>query len=1183
MTVAGTDEMLVNSYVDGAQSGPRIAVTDNGGWVVTWMSDGQDGSDFGVYQQAFSAAGQPLGSERQVNATPDNKQYQQQIAVLQGGGWVVVWQSTGQDGSGNGIYQQVFDAAGDPTGPETLVNSTTTNSQILPQIAALPGGGWVVTWQSYGQDGSNWGVYQQVYGADGQTVGAEARVNVATAGGQSDARIALLASGGWVVIWHSESQNQGGLDIFQRVFAADGIALTSEMRVHVASAGHQTNGQVTLLSDDGWVVTWQAPGASGLDIFQRAFNVDGTARTPDIRVSSHDSGDQVLPKITALADGWVVTWQSGGQDDTLSTGIYQQVFDSQGNALGEERQVNTHTPADQVEPGITTLSNGGWVVTWNSFYQDGDVGGVYQQAFNANGEPVGDEIRINIHTTGSQLLPEVKALPNDAWIVAWESSDQDGSGNGIYQRVFWINDAPTAEAIPQQTAPEDQPFSFTLAANTFKDPDTFDSFTRSAKLESGAPLPAWLHFDPATGTFSGTPGNDDVGTLLIRVTATDTSGAAGSETLTLVVQNVNDDPQVVAAIPTRTATEDQPFSYTVPAGTFIDPDTSDTLAYSTKLANGSALPAWLKFNPTTRTFSGTPDNDAVGTLAIRMTATDASGKTAGTTFNLTVTNVNDDPQVAATIPAQTATEDKAFTYTAPSGIFIDPDKADTLSYSAKLASGSALPGWLKFNPATRTFSGTPDNDAVGTLAVRMIAADTGGRTAQTTFNLTVANVNDAPQIAAVIPAQKATEDKAYTYSVPSTVFVDPDKADTLTYSAKLASGSALPGWLKFNPATRTFSGTPDNDAVGVLSIRMIATDTGGRTAQTTFALTVANVNDRPILPATTAAATFENAPLFLNVLSRAHDDDGDVLTVTAASVRSGFGSVSIAADGRLRYDPTLAANQNIGAGEAKAVVIRYTVSDGKGGTAAADITLTVKGISPDIFKGGAGNDTLRGSKDGDVLYGYSGHDTLDGGTGADRLYGSIGNDTYVVDNLKDVTGENANEGTDLVKASINWTLSANTENLTLTGAARINGIGNTVANTLVGNTGDNVLDGRAGDDTLTGGRGADDLYGGAGKDLFVFLTAADSTVATAGRDTIFDFTKGDRMDLRPIDANLKLAADQAFTFIGTEKFHKKAGELRYDKALSDTYIYGDTNGDGLADFAIHLDDPVILVAGDFML
>lgn len=981
MAVAGTDEIRVNSYIEGSQTGPRITMLDDGGWVVTWVSDGQDGSELGVYQQAFSANGQPAGVEIQVNSAIDNGQFEQQIVPLHGGGWVVVWQSYGQDLSGNGVYLQIFDAEGNAAGDETRVNETVANSQISPQIVALAGGGWVVTWQSYGQDGSGWGIYQQVYGADHQPVGFEVRVNVEHRGDQAAARIAVLEDGGWVVIWQSENQNQAGWEVFQRLFAADGT-VTSETRVHLANAGDQTDARIIPLSDGGWVVTWQSPGAFGLDIFQRVFNPDGTARSQDIRVSSHDAGDQTQPQITALhSGGWVVTWQSDGQDDVFGTGIYQQVFDSQGNTVGPERQVNTYTSADQATPQITTLSGGGWVVTWTSFQQDGEFAGVYQQAFNANGDAVGGEIRVNISTAGSQLLPEIRALANDAWVVVWESGDQDGSEKGVYQRIFWINDAPTAKAIPQQTATEEQTFSFTLAADTFKDPDPFDSFILSAKLASGASLPAWLHFDAATGEFSGTPGNDDVGTLLIRVTATDTSGATGSTVLKLLMRNVNDDPQIAAAIPARTATEDKAFSYIVPAGTFIDPD----------------------------------------------------------------------------------------------------------------------------------------------------------------------------------------------------------KSDVLTYSAKLANGSALPGWLNFNATTRTFSGTPDNDAVGALTIRMTATDLSGRTAQTTFTLTVANVNDRPTLPAKTTAATFENAPLSINVLSHAHDDDGDVLKVTAAAVRSGFGSVSITKDGRLLYDPTLAANQNIGAGEVKAVVIRYTVSDGNGGTATADINVTVKGISPDIVKGGAGNDMLYGSKDGDILYGYAGHDTLDGRTGGDRLYGAAGNDTYIIDNLKDVTVENANEGIDLIKASVTWTLAANTESLTLTGTAHINGTGNTQANKLVGNIGNNVLDGHAGDDILTGGRGADFLYGRAGKDIFVFLTTADFTVAAGGRDTIFDFAKGDRIDLRPIDANLKIARDQAFVFIGAEKFHKKAGELRYDKALSDTYIHGDTDGDGVADFAIHLDDPVILTKGDFLL
>ena len=92
-------------------------------------------------------------------------------------------------------------------------------------------------------------------------------------------------------------------------------------------------------------------------------------------------------------------------------------------------------------------------------------------------------------------------------------------------------------------------------------------------------------------------------------------------------------------------------------------------------------------------------------------------------------------------------------------------------------------------------------------------------------------------------------------------------------------------------------------------------------------------------------------------------------------------------------------------------------------------------------------------------------------------------------------------------------------------------------------------------------------------------------MAATGRDTIFDFSGigGDRLDLSAIDAKSSVSGDQAFTFIGTAAFSGKAGELNYSKQASDTYIYGDTNGDKKADFAIHLDDAVLLSKGYFIL
>lgn len=155
--------------------------------------------------------------------------------------------------------------------------------------------------------------------------------------------------------------------------------------------------------------------------------------------------------------------------------------------------------------------------------------------------------------------------------------------------------------------------------------------------------------------------------------------------------------------------------------------------------------------------------------------------------------------------------------------------------------------------------------------------------------------------------------------------------------------------------------------------------------------------------------------------------------------------------------------------------------------------------------------------------------------------------------------------------------------LLLSGNDKIDGT--KFADTLVGGAGVDVLKSNAGNDKLLGGIGADDLFGGAGADRFVFKATGDSTVAASGRDTIFDFSiaENDRIDLSGIDANSATAKNDAFSFIGTKAFSGTAGEVRFEKKASDTFIYADVNGDKTADFAIHLDDAVSLIKGYFVL
>ena len=117
------------------------------------------------------------------------------------------------------------------------------------------------------------------------------------------------------------------------------------------------------------------------------------------------------------------------------------------------------------------------------------------------------------------------------------------------------------------------------------------------------------------------------------MTARDTGNLTASDFFALTVQNVNEAPIVANPLPDQSTPAGQTFSVTVPTTTFADPDTGDTLTYNATLANGNALPAWLTFNGTTRTFSGTPSSSEAGLLNLKVTATDTGSLSASDGFS----------------------------------------------------------------------------------------------------------------------------------------------------------------------------------------------------------------------------------------------------------------------------------------------------------------------------------------------------------------------------------------------------------------------------------------------------------------------------------------------------------------------------------------------------------------------
>ncbi|MGI2150307.1 putative Ig domain-containing protein [Shewanella baltica] len=466
------------------------------------------------------------------------------------------------------------------------------------------------------------------------------------------------------------------------------------------------------------------------------------------------------------------------------------------------------------------------------------------------------------------------------------------------------NGAPVISGTPILSVNQDASYLFTpTAADSPGDTLSFSILNK----------PVWATFNPATGTLSGTPSNQDVGvTNGIIISVSDGALSASLPAFNLSVVNINDAPTISSTAITA-ATQDAAYSYTFAAA---DTDVGDTLTLS-----AVTKPSWLSFNAATGVLSGTPSNADVGSHVVLLRVTDTDGLTADQSFSITVINVNDAPTISSTA-ITAATQDAAYSYTFAAS---DTDVGDTLTLSAV-----TKPSWLSFNAATGLLSGTPGNADVGSHVVLLRVTDTDGLTAEQSFSITVTNVNDAPTISSTA-ITAATQDAAYSYTFAA---ADTDVGDTLTLSAV-----TKPSWLSFNAATGVLSGTPSNADVGSHVVLLRVTDTDGLTAEQSFSITVTNVNDAPTISSTAITAATQDAA-YSYTFTAADTDVGDTLTLSAVTKPSWLSFN--AATGVLSGTPS---NADVGS---HVVLLRVTDTDGLTAEQSFSITVTNVNDAPTI-------------------------------------------------------------------------------------------------------------------------------------------------------------------------------------------------------------------------------------------
>jgi hypothetical protein len=228
------------------------AALTGGGFVVVYT----DSDGLNTFAQRYSDGGIPMGGAVPVNAGQARTAGDTAVAALNDGGFVVTF--VDQDVGSVGVYGRRYTASGVAAGGKFRVNVFTALQQDSPAVTGLPGGGFVVTWTSFpNQDGSELGVFGRRYTAAGVPIGGEFRVNHFTAGIQNGSAIASLADGGFVVLWESEGQDGSSYGVYGQRFNHLGARASGEFRVNTTTLGKQASPAVATMNNGGYVAVWE--------------------------------------------------------------------------------------------------------------------------------------------------------------------------------------------------------------------------------------------------------------------------------------------------------------------------------------------------------------------------------------------------------------------------------------------------------------------------------------------------------------------------------------------------------------------------------------------------------------------------------------------------------------------------------------------------------------------------------------------------------------------------------------------------------------------------------------------------------------------------------------------------------------------------------------------------------------
>jgi phenolic acid decarboxylase len=434
-----------------------LAITADGGYVITWVGATSDGQQFDIFVQRFDSHKVAVGGIQRLAGLPLAEDQGPQVTGLSDGGYVVTWQQPDVDNIRFDIFAQRFASNGALFGPKQELTGLIGDQHFYPSITSLHNGGYVISWTGINNaDADIYDIYVQGFNAQNQPIGSVQRLT--GMGGEIDeiSQIKALPDGGYLVTWMGYTNDNQGRDIFVQRFDNTSMPVGTVQRLSGMSGQEDQMPVIAVLSDGAYVLSWMGYTIDqNWDIFVQRFDSSNNLVGSTQRLAGvYESDEQ--PQISALSNGsYVVSWtsRSGGIEAAISI----QKYDANNAPAGSAHSLTGGVGSGFYNSQISGLSDGGYVVAWQGGGGVDPLNYVYLQRYDQNNQAVGVTRKFSgmyLQPSGSPLLT---ALPDGGYVLGWSGMTSDGQNSDIFVQQFdaqdRIVDRQALNLIVDQTGP----------------------------------------------------------------------------------------------------------------------------------------------------------------------------------------------------------------------------------------------------------------------------------------------------------------------------------------------------------------------------------------------------------------------------------------------------------------------------------------------------------------------------------------------------------------------------------------------------------------------------------------------------------------------------------------------------------------------------------------------------------